>query len=179
MIGSHEEKPCRLFDQAIYTYLISCRVGSGFRVELSGQASQPDSSSRVQLLNLTRHFFKKISTRLELEYSTRRDQSIEDAVDFESRFRSVTEDTKLSMSSFFASLFSFSFMNVASKTNHDISLISSSISFSSMFECSLFSRHWFSFSSSISVWWFNAASIHLSLTRLTLFISESAVLMLK
>ena len=65
----------------------------------------------------------------------------EDAVDFESRFRPVTEGTKLSMSSSFASLFSFSLLSVASKTNHDISLISSLISFSSMFECSLFSRH--------------------------------------
>ncbi len=63
MIGSHEEEPCRLFDQAIYTYLISCRVGSGFRVGLSDQASQPDPSSRVQLLNSTRHFSKKIPTR--------------------------------------------------------------------------------------------------------------------
>ncbi len=65
MVGSHEGKPCRLFNQAIYTYLISCRVGSSFRVELSSQASQPDSSARVQLLNPTRHFFKKISTRLD------------------------------------------------------------------------------------------------------------------
>ncbi len=63
MVGSHEGEPCRLFDQAIYTYLISCRVGSGFRVGLSGQASQPDPSARVQLLNPTRHFSKKIPTR--------------------------------------------------------------------------------------------------------------------
>jgi len=70
MIGSHEEEPCRLFDQAIYTYLISCRVGSGFRVGLSGQAFQPDPSSRIQLLNPTRHFSQKISN------PTRRGQSI-------------------------------------------------------------------------------------------------------
>ncbi len=63
MVGSHEGEPCRLFDQAIYTYLISCRVGSGFRVGLSGQASQPDPSARVQLLNPTRHFSKKNPTR--------------------------------------------------------------------------------------------------------------------
>ncbi len=62
----HEEKPCRLFDQAIYIYLISCRIKSSFRIELSNQASQPDSSSWVQLLNSTRHFFKKISTRLDM-----------------------------------------------------------------------------------------------------------------
>ncbi len=63
MVESHEGKSCRLFDQAIYTYLISCRVESSFRVELSNQASQPDSSAWIQLLNSTRHFFKKISTR--------------------------------------------------------------------------------------------------------------------
>ncbi len=63
MVGSHEGEPCRLFDQAIYTYLISCRVGSSCRVGLSSQASQPDPSSRVQLLNPTRHFSKKIPTR--------------------------------------------------------------------------------------------------------------------
>ncbi len=63
MVESHEGEPCRLFDQAIYTYLISCRVGSGFRVGLSSQASQLDPSSRVQLLNPTRHFSKKIPTR--------------------------------------------------------------------------------------------------------------------
>ena len=65
MIESHEEKSCRLFDQAIYIYLISCRVESSFRVELSSQASQLDSSAQVQLLNSTRHFFKKISIRLD------------------------------------------------------------------------------------------------------------------
>ena len=64
----------RLFDQAIYTYLISCRVGSGFRVELSDQASQSDSSTRIQLLNPIRHFSKKIPIRpdtFRVEYSTR------------------------------------------------------------------------------------------------------------
>jgi len=45
MIESHEEKSCRLFDQAIYIYLISCQVESSFRVELSNQASQFDSSA--------------------------------------------------------------------------------------------------------------------------------------
>ena len=63
MVGSHEEESCRLFDQAIYTYLISCRIGSGFRIELSSQASQSDPSARVQLLNSTRHFSKKIPIR--------------------------------------------------------------------------------------------------------------------
>jgi len=46
---------------------------------LSNQASQFDSSARIQLLNSTRHFFKKNSTRLDtfrVEYSTRRDQFI-------------------------------------------------------------------------------------------------------
>ncbi len=78
MIESHEGEPCRLFDQAIYTYLISCRVESGFRIGLSSQASQPDSSARIQLLNSIRHFFKKIPTWFDtfrVEYSTRRDQS--------------------------------------------------------------------------------------------------------
>ncbi len=55
----------RLFDQAIYIYLISCWVKSSCRVELSSQAFQLDSSSWVQLLNFTRHFFKKISTQLD------------------------------------------------------------------------------------------------------------------
>jgi len=78
MKRNHEDCS-RLFNQAIYIYLISCRVGSSFRVELSNQAFQLDSSSRVQLLNSTRHFSKKISTRLDtfrVEYSTWRDQSI-------------------------------------------------------------------------------------------------------
>ncbi len=68
----------RLFDQAIYIYLISCWVESSCQVELSSQASQLDSSSWIQLLNLTQHFFKKISTWLNtfrVEYSTWRDQS--------------------------------------------------------------------------------------------------------
>ncbi len=74
MVESHEEKSCRLFNQAIYIYLISCRVESSFRVELSSQASQLNLSAQVQLLNSTRHFFKKISTQLDtfrVEYSTR------------------------------------------------------------------------------------------------------------
>ncbi len=74
MVESHEEKPCRLFDQAIYIYLISCRVESNFRIELSSQASQLDPSARIQLLNSTRHFFKKISIQLDtfrVEYSIR------------------------------------------------------------------------------------------------------------
>ncbi len=54
MVGSHEGEPCRLFDQAIYTYLISCRVGSGFRVGLSGQASQPDPTLFQKNSNPTR-----------------------------------------------------------------------------------------------------------------------------
>ena len=73
MVESHEEKSCRLFNQAIYIYLISCRVKSNFWVELLSQASQFNSSAWVQLLNSTRHFFKKISTQLNtfrIEYST-------------------------------------------------------------------------------------------------------------
>jgi len=66
MIESHEEKSCRLFNQAIYIYLISCRMKSSFRVELLSQASQFDSSAQIQLLNSTRHFFKKISTQLDV-----------------------------------------------------------------------------------------------------------------
>jgi len=66
MIESHEGKSCRLFNQAIYIYLISCQVKSSFQVELSIQASQLDSSSRIQLLNSTRHFFKRISTQLDV-----------------------------------------------------------------------------------------------------------------
>jgi len=80
MVESHEEKSCRLFNQAIYIYLISCWVESSFWVELSSQASQLDSSSWVQLLNSTWHFFKKISTQLntfQIEYLTQRDQSID------------------------------------------------------------------------------------------------------
>ncbi len=64
MVESHEEKLCRLFDQAIYIYLISCRVKLNFRVELSSQASQLDLSSWVQLLNSIQHFFQKISIQL-------------------------------------------------------------------------------------------------------------------
>ncbi len=45
MIESHEEKLCRLFNQAIYIYLISCRVKSNFRIELLSQASQFNLSS--------------------------------------------------------------------------------------------------------------------------------------
>ncbi len=78
IIESHEEKSCRLFNQAIYIYLISCWVESSFRVELSSQASQLNLSAWIQLLNSTRHFFKKISTQLntfQVEYSTWCDQS--------------------------------------------------------------------------------------------------------
>jgi len=84
MVESHEGKSCRLFDQAIYIYLIFCWVESSFRVELSSQASQLNSSAWVQLLNPTRHFFKKIPTRLDtfrVEYSTWRDQSINEMID--------------------------------------------------------------------------------------------------
>ncbi len=73
MIESHEEKSCRLFNQAIYIYLISCWVKSSFWIELSNQTSQFNLSSWVQLLNSTQHFFKKISTQLDtfwVEYST-------------------------------------------------------------------------------------------------------------
>ncbi len=82
MTRKHDRKSWReswrLFNQAIYIYLISCRVESSFRVELSSQASQFDLSAWIQLLNSTRHFFKKISIQLDtfrVEYSTRHDQS--------------------------------------------------------------------------------------------------------
>ncbi len=45
MIESHEEKSCRLFNQAIYIYLISCRVKLSFQVELLNQVSQLDLSA--------------------------------------------------------------------------------------------------------------------------------------
>ncbi len=78
MIESHEEQSCRLFNQAIYIYLISCWIKSSFQIELLSQASQFDSSSWIQLLNSIQHFFKKISTQLDtfqVKYSTWRDQS--------------------------------------------------------------------------------------------------------
>ncbi len=53
MIESHEEKLCKLFNQTIYIYLISCWVKLSFRVKLSSQASQLDLSCWVQLLNST------------------------------------------------------------------------------------------------------------------------------
>ena len=59
MVESHEEKSCRLFNQAIYIYLISCRVKLSFQIELLSQASQLNSSAWVQLLNSIQHFFKK------------------------------------------------------------------------------------------------------------------------
>ncbi len=74
MVESHEGKSCKLFDQAIYIYLISCRIELNFQVELSNQASQFDLSSQIQLLNSIQHFFKKIPIRLDtfrVEYSTR------------------------------------------------------------------------------------------------------------
>ncbi len=73
MIESHEEKSCKLFDQAIYIYLISCRVELSFQIELSNQAFQFDLSSWIQLLNSIQHFFKKISIQFDtfqIEYST-------------------------------------------------------------------------------------------------------------
>ncbi len=66
-------KSWRLFNQAIYIYLISCRVELSFWFELSSQASQLDLSAQIQLLNLTQHFFKKISTQFntfQVEYLT-------------------------------------------------------------------------------------------------------------
>ncbi len=69
MIESHKGKSCRLFDQAIYTYLISCRIESGFRIELSSQASQPDLSAQVQLLNPTRHFLSQVLNLTRSVYS--------------------------------------------------------------------------------------------------------------
>ncbi len=68
----------RLFDQAIYIYLISCWIELSFQIELLSQAFQLDSIFWVQLLNSIQHFFKKISTQLDtfwVEYSTWRDQS--------------------------------------------------------------------------------------------------------
>ncbi len=38
MVESHEEKSCKLFNQAIYIYLISCWIESSFWVELLNQA---------------------------------------------------------------------------------------------------------------------------------------------
>ncbi len=66
-------KSWRLFNQAIYIYLISCWIKSSFWVELSSQASQLDSSAWVQLLNLIQHFFKNLSIQLntfQVEYLT-------------------------------------------------------------------------------------------------------------
>ncbi len=68
----------KLFNQVIYIYLISCWIELSFQVELSDQASQLNLSAWVQLLNSTRHFFKKISIQLnifQVEYSTQCDQS--------------------------------------------------------------------------------------------------------
>ncbi len=78
MTKNHDRKSWkeswRLFNQAIYIYLISCWIESNFQIELSSQASQLDSSSWVQLLNSTRHFFKRISIQFNtfrVEYLTR------------------------------------------------------------------------------------------------------------
>ncbi len=79
MIESHEENSWRLFNQAIYTCLISCRVKSSFWVELSSSAFQLDASSWVQLFNSTRLEFKNLLTQLDtfrIEYSTWRSQSM-------------------------------------------------------------------------------------------------------
>ncbi len=73
MIESHEEKLCKLFNQVIYIYLISCWVESSFQVELLSQASQLNLSCWIQLLNSIQHFFKKISIQLntfQVKYST-------------------------------------------------------------------------------------------------------------
>ncbi len=35
MIESHEEESCKLFNQVIYIYLISCQVNLSFQIELS------------------------------------------------------------------------------------------------------------------------------------------------
>ncbi len=58
-------KSWRVFEQAIYKYLISFRVRWGFRVGLSSSALQPDSNSRVQLFNPTRSESKNVPTRLD------------------------------------------------------------------------------------------------------------------
>ena len=81
MIESHEEKLYKLFNQAIYIYLISCWIESSFWVELLNQASQLNLSSWIQLLNSTQHFFQKnfnsiqhfSSQVLDLNSSTRLD----------------------------------------------------------------------------------------------------------
>ncbi len=69
MTRKHDRKSWReswrLFNQAIYIYLISCWVELSFQIKLSSQAFQLDSSAWIQLLNLTWHFFKKISTQLD------------------------------------------------------------------------------------------------------------------
>ncbi len=90
MVESHEEKSCKLFDQAIYIYLISCRVKSSFRVELSSQASQFDLSAWIQLLNSIQHFFKKISIQLDLNLSTRFDAISLSAWNFSFLLRLIT-----------------------------------------------------------------------------------------
>ncbi len=56
LIESHEEKSCRLFDQAIYLYLISCRVKSSFRVKLSSRVVESSFSTRLKFLNSTSQF---------------------------------------------------------------------------------------------------------------------------
>ncbi len=53
MIESHEEKLCKLFNQVIYIYLISCWIKLSFQVKLLNQASQLNLSSQIQLLNST------------------------------------------------------------------------------------------------------------------------------
>ncbi len=60
MIESHEEESCRQFNQAIYIYLISCRVKSSFRVELLSQASQLNSTLFQKNFNSTQHFSSRV-----------------------------------------------------------------------------------------------------------------------
>ena len=45
MIESHEEESCRLFNQVIYIYLISCWIELSFQVKLLSQAFQLNLSS--------------------------------------------------------------------------------------------------------------------------------------
>ena len=73
MIESYEEKSCRLFDQAIYIYLISCWVkflNSTWVLEFNFSI-QLDTFSKKFQLNL---ILFELNIQLELEYSTWRDQ---------------------------------------------------------------------------------------------------------
>ena len=98
MIESHEEKSCRLFDQAIYLYLISCRVESSFRVKLSSRVVESSFSTQFDTFSkkfqLDSTLFKS-STQLELKYSTRRNQSSIDIQTVIEQNRKTCQDINL------------------------------------------------------------------------------------